>query len=132
MIPIATGGLALNTEARNTGKRPWIISDEMSMNRLTKPSAHIPAGNRASDDRTSAEAFPWLMRLPLSGALWSPISVMMPSPSRVLHPADRFRSAHNSLATTVNASPVLPSKPPARLCLRGALQARNLICSVTS
>jgi hypothetical protein len=33
--------LAPSTEVRNTGSRPWIISDEMSMSRLTKPSAQM-------------------------------------------------------------------------------------------
>src|SRR5579863_4739220 len=36
--------LAPSTVVRNTGSRPWIISEEMSMNRLTKPSAHTPRG----------------------------------------------------------------------------------------
>ena len=42
--------LAPSTETRNTGSRPWIISDEISMNRLTKPSAQMLPGNRVSDD----------------------------------------------------------------------------------
>jgi hypothetical protein len=33
------------------------------MNRLTKPSAQMPPGNRASDDRGSEDAVPSLMRL---------------------------------------------------------------------
>jgi hypothetical protein len=36
--------LAPSTEVRKTGSRPWIISEEMSMNRLTQPSAHTPRG----------------------------------------------------------------------------------------
>src|SRR3990170_5440441 len=31
---------------RNTGRSAWIISDEMSMNRLTIPSAQMPRGIR--------------------------------------------------------------------------------------
>ena len=46
--------LAPSTVVRNTGSRPWIISDEISMNRLTKPSAQMLPGNRVSDD------FGWL------------------------------------------------------------------------
>ena len=29
-----------------TGSRLWIISDEMSISRLTKPSTQMPAGSR--------------------------------------------------------------------------------------
>ena len=36
--------LAPSTDTRNTGNKLWIISEEMSMNKLTKPSAHTPAG----------------------------------------------------------------------------------------
>jgi hypothetical protein len=36
--------LAPSTEIKNTGSRPWIISEEISMNMLTKPSAHTPRG----------------------------------------------------------------------------------------
>jgi hypothetical protein len=43
MRPIATGP-APSTETRNTGRRLWIISDEMSINRLTKPSAQTLPG----------------------------------------------------------------------------------------
>ena len=45
------------------------ISDEMSMNRLTKPSAQMPPGNLASYDRDSGDAVPSLMRLPLYHAI---------------------------------------------------------------
>src|SRR5579863_8115779 len=55
--------LAPITEVRNTGNRPWIISDEMSMNMLTVPSAHIPPGNLASADRASGGADSWFMQL---------------------------------------------------------------------
>src|SRR5262249_47409009 len=60
---------APSTEVRNTGKRPWIISDEMSMNRLTKPSAQMPPGIRVSDNLASGDAVPWLMRLPMYHAI---------------------------------------------------------------
>ena len=40
--------LAPSTVTRNTGNSAWIISDETSMQRLTKPSAHTPRGMRAS------------------------------------------------------------------------------------
>jgi len=45
------------------------ISDEMSMNRLTKPSAQMPPGNLASYDRDSGDAVPSLMRSPLYHAI---------------------------------------------------------------
>src|SRR5690242_5357213 len=41
---------APSTAVRNTGSSPWIISDEISMNRLTKPSAQMLPGSRVSDD----------------------------------------------------------------------------------
>jgi hypothetical protein len=39
--------LAPSTLTRDTGSRPWTISEEMSMNMLTKPSAQMPPGNLA-------------------------------------------------------------------------------------
>ena len=36
---------APSTVTKNTGSRLWIISDERSMNRLTKPRAITPWGN---------------------------------------------------------------------------------------
>ena len=38
--------LAPRTVTRNTGSSAWIISEEMSMNRLTKPSAQMLRGKR--------------------------------------------------------------------------------------
>ena len=42
-----TSALAPSVVTRNTGSRLWIISDEMSISRLTKPSVQIAAGKRA-------------------------------------------------------------------------------------
>src|SRR6266851_528497 len=42
--------LAPSTETRNTGNRPWIISDEMSINMLTKPSTQMLPGSRRDDE----------------------------------------------------------------------------------
>jgi hypothetical protein len=39
--------LAPSSEVRKTGSRLWIISEEMSISRLTKPSAQMLAGRRA-------------------------------------------------------------------------------------
>ena len=41
--------LAPTTETRNTGSSPWTISEDMSMHRLTRPSAQTPAGRRRID-----------------------------------------------------------------------------------
>src|SRR5260370_6322105 len=43
MRPTVTA-LAPSTVTRKTGSRPWIISDEMSMNMLTRPSAQMLRG----------------------------------------------------------------------------------------
>jgi hypothetical protein len=36
--------LAPNVVTINKGSKLWIISEEMSINKLTKPSTHTPAG----------------------------------------------------------------------------------------
>ena len=36
--------LVPSTVTRNTGNRPWMISDDTSMNRLTRPRAQMPLG----------------------------------------------------------------------------------------
>jgi len=38
--------LAASAVVRNTGNSAWIISDEMSISRLTKPSVQIAGGRR--------------------------------------------------------------------------------------
>src|SRR5689334_9513790 len=45
-IAPSTSGLAPTTVTRNAGSSPWIISDEVSVSRLTSPSTHTPAGSR--------------------------------------------------------------------------------------
>src|SRR3970040_2198604 len=40
-------------ETMNTGSRLWIISEETSMNRLTKPRIQMPRGRRAGPARLS-------------------------------------------------------------------------------
>lgn len=39
-----------------TGSRLWIISEEMSMSRLTNPRAQIPAGRRLEGEAVGAMA----------------------------------------------------------------------------
>ena len=46
MMPTAST-LTPSVPTRNSGSRLWIISDEMSINMLTKPSTHTPAGMEA-------------------------------------------------------------------------------------
>ncbi len=40
--------LTPSVPTRNSGSRLWIISEEMSINMLTKPSTQTPAGMRAA------------------------------------------------------------------------------------
>src|SRR5262249_7562387 len=49
--------LAPSTLTRNTGKSAWIISEEMSIRRLTKPSAHTPRGIVPKEARGRSPAF---------------------------------------------------------------------------
>src|SRR5512135_3503085 len=43
-ITPTVNALAPSTETMNSGNRLWIISDETSISRLTKPSTHTPRG----------------------------------------------------------------------------------------
>ena len=54
--------LAPSTLVRKTGSRPWIISEEMSMNRLTKPSAHTPPGMARSPAFGCSVISPFMQR----------------------------------------------------------------------
>src|SRR4051812_45934893 len=54
--------LAPNVEVRKTGSKPWIISDETSINMLTKPSTQMPTGIRR--DGIAVDAFPSLTQAP--------------------------------------------------------------------
>src|SRR5262249_24516106 len=57
-ISPTTSVLAPNVATRNTGSKLWIISEEMSINMLTKPSAHTPWGSRPSWLRPTIDRFP--------------------------------------------------------------------------
>ena len=46
MMPTAST-LTPSVPTRNRGSRLWIISDEMSISMLTKPSTHTPVGMEA-------------------------------------------------------------------------------------
>src|SRR2546425_161900 len=113
--------LAPSTVTRKTGSRPWIISDEMSMNMLTRPSAQMLRGMALSPPGRGTRA--WVLAAaPTPGFC----------PRRALR--DTLRPMRAWLVGLVLASALLggPRDAPAFTLQEAILRAKPAVVLVTA